>query len=105
MARKQAVNRGVMITRCRCKIVDTVTNIVSEEEFDLAGKLSQPEKILKGVRNKFETERIKIVQLLQSYTEKVVYSMPLEDFMRQAEMHTGIYADTDSTDEEVQPNE
>lgn len=98
MARKPMVNRGVMITRCRCKIVDTVTNIVSEEGFDLAGKFSNPEKILNAIRKKHETDRIKVVQLLSANPEKVVYSLPLEVFMSQATRQ-------EDGCEEVQPNE
>lgn len=96
MARKQIVSRTVVGVEATCMVVDTVAGELSNKTYTLSGQYKikdkdgndtgayDDKKILKALKKNYETDEIKIVNVVATAECNKLYGMWEEDFIANA---------------------
>ena len=84
MARERMITRTVEVTVAEVMCIDVTTAEVTVVSYDISGKFSTKEDILKSLKKAYETETYKIVNVQSIETKEILYGMPEIDFIRVA---------------------
>lgn len=85
MARERMVTRTVSQTTYTVMCLDTTTAEVSKRDFALGGNLDN-NAALKLLRKREETDNLKLVAIVATRNDEILYGMPEADFIRYAKV-------------------
>lgn len=83
MAKKAMVTRTIISTRATALCLNTVSCEPQNVTATLAGNMNE-EKALKGLKEIFENEELKVVKVVSIETQEKLYGMYEEDFISKA---------------------
>lgn len=86
MARERMVTRTVEVTVAEVMCIDVTTAEVTVVSYDISGKFSTKEDILKSLKKAYESDTYKVVNVQSTETKEILYGMPEIDFIRMAKV-------------------
>lgn len=86
MAREKMVTRTITETIASVMYVNISTASVDYADYRLAGTFDSNEAIMKKLKKDYETEEIKLVNIVNVDTVENLYGMPEAEFMKLAKV-------------------
>ena len=86
MARERMVTRTVEVTVVEVMCLDVTTAEVTVVSYDISGKFSTKEDVLKSLKKVYETDTYKVVAVQSTETKEILYGMSEIDFIRMAKV-------------------
>lgn len=99
MARIRMVTRTVKGTRASVLCLDTETHNAFTLDYEVGGTFTDNAKLLKVMKDNFETETIKLVHIESTEETEQLYGMPESEFMFYAQKLPPRGSSTDETEE------
>lgn len=84
MARKPMITRTIMSTKATVLCLNVETAEPSNETFELARTYKDNDKLMKALKNQYETEDTKLVHIVDIEEVEKLYGMSETDFMLNA---------------------
>lgn len=85
MARKRMVTRTIEQTTAKVMTLNVVTAEVTITPYTISGELTG-DALLKALQNTYQTDTMKLVHVLESTVESVLYGMEEEEFIKLAKV-------------------
>ena len=85
MARKRMVTRTIEQTTAKVMTLNVVTAEVTITPYTISGELTG-DALLKALQDTFQTDTMKLVHVLESTVESVLYGMEEEEFIKLAKV-------------------
>lgn len=85
MARKRMVTRTIEQTTAKVMTLNVVTADVTITPYTISGELTG-DALLKALQNTYQTDTMKLVHVLESTVESVLYGMEEEEFIKLAKV-------------------
>lgn len=86
MAREKMVTRTITETIASVMYVNVTTASVDYADYRLAGTFDSNEAIMKKLKKDYETEEVKLVNIVNVDTVENLYGMPEAEFMKLAKV-------------------
>lgn len=83
MARKRMVTRTIEQTTAKVMTLNVVTAEVTITPYTISGELTG-DALLKALQDTYQTDTMKLVHVLESTVESVLYGMEEEEFIKLA---------------------
>lgn len=99
MARVRMVTRTVKGTKAEVMCLDTSTAKAFNLEFEVGGTFTDNAKLLKVMKDTFETETLKLVHIVSAEEIEQLYGMPESDFIAHAQKLPPRGSSTDDSEE------
>lgn len=84
MARKPMVTRSIKSTVVNALCLNVETAEPSNESFELARTYATEDKLMKALKENYETETLKIVHVVDTHEKETLYGMSENEFMKHA---------------------
>lgn len=91
MARKRMVTRTIEQTTAKVMTLNVVTAEVTITPYTISGELTG-DALLKALQDTYQTDTMKLVHVLESTVESVLYGMEEEEFIKLAKVLPKRYA-------------
>lgn len=85
MARKRMVTRTIEQTTAKVMTLNVVTAEVTITPYTISGELTG-DALLKALQDNYQTDTMKLVHVLESTVESVLYGMEEEEFIKLAKV-------------------
>lgn len=85
MARKRMVTRTIEQTTAKVMTLNIVTADVTITPYTISGELTG-DALLKALQDTYQTDTMKLVHVLESTVESVLYGMEEEEFIKLAKV-------------------
>lgn len=85
MARKRMVTRTIEQTTAKVMTLNVVTAEVTITPYTISGELTG-DALLKALQDTYQTDTMKLVHVLESTVESVLYGMEEEEFIKLAKV-------------------
>lgn len=85
MARKRMVTRSIEQTTAKVMTLNVVTAEVTITPYTISGELTG-DALLKALQDTYQTDTMKLVHVLESTVESVLYGMEEEEFIKLAKV-------------------
>jgi hypothetical protein len=85
MARKRMVTRTIEQTTAKVMTLNVVTAEVTITPYTISGELTG-DALLKALQDTYQTDTMKLVHVLESTIESVLYGMEEEEFIKLAKV-------------------
>lgn len=85
MARKRMVTRTIEQTTAKVMTLNVVTVEVTITPYTISGELTG-DALLKALQDTYQTDTMKLVHVLESTVESVLYGMEEEEFIKLAKV-------------------
>lgn len=85
MARKRMVTRTIEQTTAKVMTLNVVTAEVTITPYTISGELTG-DALLKALQDTYQTDTMKLVHIVESSIESVLYGMDEEDFIKLAKV-------------------
>lgn len=85
MARKRMVTRTIEQTTAKVMTLNVVTTEVTITPYTISGELTG-DALLKALQDTYQTDTMKLVHVLESTVESVLYGMEEEEFIKLAKV-------------------
>lgn len=85
MARKRMVTRTIEQTTAKVMTLNVVTAKVTITPYTISGELTG-DALLKALQDTYQTDTMKLVHVLESTVESVLYGMEEEEFIKLAKV-------------------
>lgn len=85
MARKRMVTRTIEQTTAKVMTLNVVTAEVTITPYTIIGELTG-DALLKALQDTYQTDTLKLVHVLESTVESVLYGMEEEEFIKLAKV-------------------
>lgn len=85
MARKRMVTRTIEQTTAKVMTINVVTAEVTITPYTISGELTG-DALLKALQGNYQTDTMKLVHVLESTVESVLYGMEEEEFIKLAKV-------------------
>lgn len=85
MARKRMVTRTIEQTTAKVMTLNVVTAGVTITPYTISGELTG-DALLKALQDTYQTDTMKLVHVLESTVESVLYGMEEEEFIKLAKV-------------------
>ena len=85
MARKRMVTRTIEQTTAKVMTLNVVTAEVSITPYTISGELTG-DVLLKALQDTYQTDTMKLVHVVESSVESVLYGMEEEEFIKLAKV-------------------
>lgn len=85
MARKRMVTRTIEQTTAKVMSLNVVTAEVTITPYTISGELTG-DALLKALQDTYQTDTMKLVHVLESTVESVLYGMEEEEFIKLAKV-------------------
>lgn len=85
MARKRMVTRTIEQTTAKVMTLNVVTAEVTITPYTISGELAG-DALLKALQDTYQTDTVKLVHVLESTVESVLYGMEEEEFIKLAKV-------------------
>lgn len=85
MARKRMVTRTIEQTTAKVTTLNVVTAEVTITPYTISGELTG-DALLKALQDTYQTDTMKLVHVLESTVESVLYGMEEEEFIKLAKV-------------------
>jgi hypothetical protein len=85
MARKRMVTRTIEQTTAKVMTLNVVTAEVTITPYTISGELTG-DVLLKALQDTYQTDTMKLVHVLESTVESVLYGMEEEEFIKLAKV-------------------
>lgn len=85
MARKRMVTRTIEQTTAKVMTLNVVTTEVTITPYTISGELTG-DALLKALQDTYQTDTLKLVHVLESTVESVLYGMEEEEFIKLAKV-------------------
>lgn len=85
MARKRMVTRTIEQTTAKVMTLNVVTAEVTITPYTISGELTG-DALLKALQGTYQTDTMKLVHVLESTVESVLYGMEEEEFIKLAKV-------------------
>lgn len=85
MARKRMVTRTIEQTTAKVMTLNVVTAEVTITPYTISGELAG-DALLKALQDTYQTDTMKLVHVLESTVESVLYGMEEEEFIKLAKV-------------------
>lgn len=85
MARKRMVTRTIEQTTAKVMTLNVVTADVTITPYTISGELTG-DALLKALQDTYQTDTMKLVHVLESTVESVLYGMEEEEFIKLAKV-------------------
>lgn len=85
MARKRMVTRTIEQTTAKVMTLNVVTAEVTITPYTISGELTG-DALLKALQDTYQTDTMKLVHVLESTLESVLYGMEEEEFIKLAKV-------------------
>lgn len=85
MARKRMVTRTIEQTTAKVMTLNVVTTDVTITPYTISGELTG-DALLKALQDTYQTDTMKLVHVLESTVESVLYGMEEEEFIKLAKV-------------------
>lgn len=86
MARKKMVTRTIITTEVTVLCLDIDTAEPCNKSIKLAGKFKSEQKLLQSAKNVLETDKVKVVHIVDTREEVALYGMSEDLFIEEAEV-------------------
>lgn len=83
--RESMVTRTVLGTKVTALVIDTITCESTNDTYEIGGRYTNDEKLLKKVRKEHDTENFKVVKIVAVEPFEKRYGMKESDFIAYAE--------------------
>lgn len=80
------ITRMVKITRAEVMQVITESNETATATVEVHGTFKDKEKLLTAIKKSYDNDAIKNVHVLSSEEDEILYGMPVDDFIRCAQV-------------------
>lgn len=91
MARKRMVTRTIEQTTAKVMTLNVVTAEVTITPYTISGELTG-DALLKALQDTYQTDTMKLVHVLESTVESVLYGLEEEEFIKLAKVLPKRYA-------------
>lgn len=85
MARKRMITRTIEQTTAKVMTLNVVTAEVTITPYTISGELTG-DALLKALQDTYQTDTMKLVHVLESTVESVLYGMEEEEFIKLAKV-------------------
>ena len=85
MARKRMVTRTIEQTTAKVMTLNVVTAEVAITSYTISGELTG-DTLLKALQDAYQTDTMKLVHIVESSVESVLYGMDEEEFIKLAKV-------------------